>query len=107
MAIIPLKQTATVRKYNSNYNDGWDVEQYGDAIEFKVRATEKFELVTNQLGEEITSSVKLTFDKFPDIGYDDLVAYENEHGDRIERKPIAIKPVRMVNGKPTLTGVWL
>lgn len=107
MAIIPLKQTATVRKFLTDNDNGWSVDDYGEPIEYKVRATEKFEVVTNQLGEEITASVKLTFDKFPDISYNDLVAYENENGERIERKPIAIKPIRMVNGKPALTGVWL
>jgi len=107
MAIIPLKQTAYVRKFTDGNDDGWGVEEYGEPIEYKVRATEQFETVTNSLGEEVTSSVKLTFDKLPDIRERDLVSYTNELGVTIEREPITIKPVRMVNGKPSLTNVYL
>ena len=87
--------------------DDWDEEVYGEAIEYKVRATEKVEIVTNQLGDEVTASVKLLFDKLPDISYNDQITFVNELGVKIERKPLSIKPIRMVNGKATLTAVWL
>lgn len=111
MAIIPLKQTVQVRKLvppsDDEWNDDWDVEEYGEPTEYKVRATEKFEKVTNVLGEEITASVKLLFDKLPNIAYNDEVTYVNELGVVVRRKPLSIKPIRMVNGKSTLTAVYL
>lgn len=107
MAIIPLKQKASVRKYIADNNDGWATDDYAEPVEYAVRATERFEVVTNQLGEEATASVKLLFDKMPDINYNDIVSYTNELGVTIERKPISIKYTRMINGKPTLTSMFL
>lgn len=107
MAIIPLKQKAFVRKYIADNNDGWATDDYAAPVEYAVRATERFEVVTNQLGEEVTASLKLMFDRMPDVGYDDMFSYTNELGHTIERKPISIKPTRMINGKPTLTSVFL
>jgi len=107
MAIVPLKQTVYVRKLITDTSDGWDVETHGEPIEYKARATEQVEKVMNQLGEEVTSSVKILFDKLPDINYDDIVSFTNELGVKIERQPLSIRPIRMVNGKPTLTAVHL
>lgn len=107
MAIIPLKQKASVRKYIADNNDGWATDDYAEPVNYAVRATERFEVVTNQLGEEVTASVKLLFDKLPDINYNDKVSYTNELGVTIEREPISIKYTRMVNGKTTLTSVFL
>lgn len=107
MALVPLKQTVTVEKWSEGDNDGWDVGGFGEPIEYKVRASETIEKVTNELGEEVVASVKLTFDKFPDIGYDDRITYTNENGVTISREPLKIRPVRMINGKPTLTAVYL
>lgn len=107
MPIVPLKQKAFVRKYIADNNDGWATDDYAEPVEYTVRATERFQVVTNQLGEEVTASVKLLFDKLPDINYNDIVSYTNELGATIEREPISIKPTRMINGKPTLTSVFL
>jgi len=107
MAIIPLKQKAFVRKYIADINDGWATDDYATPVEYAVRATERFDIVTNQLGEEVTASLKLMFDKMPDVGYDDMFSYTNEHGSTIERKPRSIKYTRMINGKATLTSVFL
>lgn len=107
MAIIPLKQKVYVRKLITETTDGWGVETLGEPIEYRTRATEQIEKVTNQLGEEVTASVKIHFDKVPDIAYDDYVSFTNENGVKIERQPLSIRPIRMVNGKPTLTVVHL
>lgn len=107
MAIIPLKQKAFVRKYIADSNDGWATDNYAMPVEYAVRATECFEVVKNQLGEEVTASLKLMFDKMPDVGYDDMFSYTNELGHTIERKPISIKYTRMISGKTTLASVFL
>lgn len=107
MPIVPLKQKASVRKYIADNNDGWATDDYAEPVEYTVRATERFEVVTNQLGEEVTASLKLMFDKMPDVGYNDMFSFTNELGYTIERKPISIKYTRMINGKATLTSVFL
>lgn len=107
MAIIPLKQTVTVRKWLADNDDGWANEDWSAPTTYKVRATEKVEIVTNQLGEEKTASVKLLFDKLPDITYADEITYINEMDVKVTRTPLSIKPIRMINGKPTLTAIYL
>lgn len=107
MAIIPLKQTVTVRKLITGENDGWGEDTWSDPIPYNARATERVEIVTNRLGEEVTASVKLLFDKLPDINYEDEITYINELDVKITRSPLSIKPIRMVNGKPTLTAIHL
>lgn len=107
MAIVPLKQTVTVRKWLADNDDGWSVEDWSEPITYKVRATERVEIVTNPIGEEKTASVKLLFDKLPDITYVDEITYINELDVKITRTPLSIKPIRMVNGKPTLTAIHL
>ncbi|WP_232696174.1 hypothetical protein [Brevibacillus daliensis] len=61
----------------------------------------------NQLGVEVVSGVQLMFDKLPNIAYNDVIEYTNELDVAIKRTPVKIEPVRMVNGKPTLTFVYL
>lgn len=107
MPIIPLRQTVTVRKLISSSTDGWNESSFGEAIPYRVRASEKIEIVVNELGEEKKSTVKLLFDKLPDIAYTDEITFENELGVKIMRSPLTIRPIRMINGKPTLTAVYL
>lgn len=107
MPLIPLKQKAYVEKWSEGNDDGWGTGGFGEPIEYNVRASETIEKVTNELGEEVVASVKLTFDKLPDIGYNDLISYTNENGVTIKREPITIKPTRLINGKPTLTSIYL
>lgn len=107
MPLIPLKQDVYVRKNISEKHNGWNQKDYADPVLYKVRATEKIEVVTNERGEEKTATVKLMFDKLPDITYKDLISFTNELGVTIEREPLSIKPIRMVNGKPALTTIHL
>lgn len=107
MPIIPLKQHAYVEKWTDGNDDGWGTGGFGEPIEYKVRASETIEKVTNQLGEEVVASVKLIFDKLPDISYADRISFTNENGVTISREPLSMKPIRMVNGKPTLTAIYL
>ena len=107
MAIIPLKQKVYVRKMTTQTDDGWDTEVLGEPIEYKARVVETVEVVTNQLGEQVTSTVKILFDKVPNITYQDYISFTNEVEIKTERQPISIRPIRMINGKPTLTVVNL
>lgn len=105
MAIIPLKQIATIHKPAEV--DDWGQVTPSEPIELKCRADERTEVVKNQLGAEVVSGVQIMFDKLPNVSYDDEIEFTNELGDTIKRKPVNIEPIRMINGKPTLTVVYL
>lgn len=105
MAIIPLKQTATIRKPDEV--DKWGNVTPSEPFDLNCRADEVTEVVKNQLGNEVVSSVQLLFDKIPNISYDDEIEFTNELDVTIRRKPVNIEPYRMPNGKPTLTAVYL
>ena len=105
MAIVPLKQRVTVHK-PSETND-WGETTPGAIVEYKCRADEKTEIIKNQHGVEVVSSVQIMFDKLPDIAYNDVIEYTNELDVTVKRKPEKIEPIRMPNGKPTLTMVYL
>lgn len=103
MAIVPLKQTVIVTK--AGVSDGWGGTTPGGEVTHKARVSEQTEIVKNRLGEEVVSSMKIIFDKLPDIRYDDVITYTNELDVTIERNPLSIEPKRMFNGKPILTEV--
>lgn len=105
MALIPLKQTATVTKPGTM--DNWGNGTPGEIITMKCRADETVKVIVNSLGKEVVSSVSLLFDKLPNITYDDVINYTNELGVAVERTPELIAPIRMINGKPALTEVHL
>jgi len=107
MAMIPLKQTVTRYRTTVVDNDGWGTEETTEQLTLYCRAEESVEIVINNLGEEVRTSVTLLFDKLPDIRYTDEIEYTNELGVTIKRNPQRISPIRMINGKPTLTRVYL
>lgn len=120
MAIIPLKQTAYVYKLvppsDDEWLDDWDEETYGEPIAYKVRATETLKIVSSSalqdsirrtVDEQAVATLVLLFDKLPNIAYNDEIEYTNELGVKIRKKPLTINPIRMINGKPTLTEVTL
>ncbi|QIG62525.1 hypothetical protein [Sporosarcina phage Lietuvens] len=105
MAIIPLKQRAIIHKPGEE--NEWGEVAGLPPITLKCRADERTDIVKNNLGQEVVSGVQLMFDKLPDIAYDDVIEYTNELGVTVKRKPVKIEPIRMVNGKTTLTQVFL
>ena len=104
MAIIPLKQKITVERA---VQDDWGNETLGDPVIFKARVDESTALVRNRQGEEVVSSAQILLDKLADVQYDDYVSYTDELGRTMREKPIRIAPIRMPNGKATLTEVFL
>jgi len=105
MAIIPLKQKVLVHK-PATVDDWGEVTSHPPLI-LKCRADERTEVVKNPQGSEVVSGVQLMFDKLPNITYDDVIEYKNEIDVTVKRKPVKIEPIRMVNGKPALTAVYL
>lgn len=116
MAIIPLKQTVVVRNKISSTDDGWDVEGWSAPFTLKCRAQETLKVIASNsvagalkqtVDENAKATLVLLFDKLPNINYDSEISYTNELGLTITRTPILINPIRMINGKPTLTEVHL
>lgn len=106
MAFTPLKQTVTIIRPGEE--DEWG--EYSTppiSITMKCRVDEGSKIVQGQLGDEVVSGMEITFDKLPDIRYSDQIEYINELGVRILRTPIRIEPLRMPNGKPAQTAVYL
>ncbi len=105
MAIVPMKQTATIRRPGAT--DEWGETTSPEYIfTLKCRVDERTQVVQNRLGDEVVSGMELLFDKLADIRYDDVISYMNELGVTVERTPIKIEPIRMINGKPAMTAVY-
>lgn len=105
MALLPLKQTVTIKRKGET--DRWGNEITPPVVKsMKCRVDEGSKLVQNQLGEEVVSGMEITFDKLADVKYTDTIEYTNELGETITRTPIRIEVVRMINGKPALTAVY-
>jgi len=100
-----LKQTALIHK--PEIVDDWGGVTPQEPIMLKCRADEKTDVVKNPQGEEVVSGVQLMFDKLPAITYDDVIEYINELDVAVKRKPVKIEPIRMINGKASLTAVYL
>lgn len=105
MPLIPLKQTVSITKPGTD--DGWGGTTPGVVVPYKARVSEETNVVTNQYGEEATTSLRIIFDKLPDVSYDDVITYTNELGVTVERKPVSIEVKRGINGKPLLTEVFV
>ena len=105
MALIPLKQRVCV--YKTTGRNEWGEMVFADPVTMRCRVDEGTQLVENQAGEEVVSTVSVMFDKYPKISYDDYLEYTDEHATIFKRKPIKIEPIRLINGKVTLTVVYL
>lgn len=105
MALIPLKQKVNVITYGDK--DDWGNAPIAEEVEYKARVDNTVKEVKNRAGKEVISTAQVWLNKYPRISYDDVFKYTDEHGNSIERKPHLIDPVRMINGKPTLTIVYL
>lgn len=98
-----MKQTVTVHKATAS--NGWGRGGTAEPITLMARVSEQTKTVVNNLGQEAVSSMSIYLDKQPNITYDDTIEYTNELGIKIKRKPIAIRPVRMLNARVVLTEV--
>lgn len=113
MAIIPLKQTVTIKRKGET--DRWGNE-ITPAVEFtlKCRVDEGAKLTrrTSQqpgavqtLSEEVVSSAQILFDKYTDVRLTDEILYTDESGNTRVYLPINVNRVRGLNGKSWLTEV--
>lgn len=111
MAIIPMKQTVTVRRKS-------DPDRWGNApdIEFtlKCRIQENTKLArrtnytsgtTTILAESVVSKAQIMFDKYVDVTLTDEISFTDESGVAQTYLPININRIRGLNGKAILTEV--
>lgn len=113
MAVIPLKQTVTVKRPGET--DRWGNEiSPPEEFTLKCRVEDGAKLTrrtsqqtgaTQVASEEIVSSARIYFDKFADIRLTDELLYTDESGNSITYLPININRVRGLNGKAVLTEV--
>lgn len=113
MAVIPLKQTVTVRRPGET--DRWGNETTpATTFTLKCRVEEGAKLTrrtsqqsgaTQTLSEEVVSSAQIYFDKFADIRLTDELLYTDETGNTRTYHPININRTRGLNGKTLLTEV--
>ncbi len=105
MALIPLKDTVTIRTGSSV--DAWGNPTYSSETTHKCRIDEKTELVRNQNGAEVVSNIQILIEKTVSVSYDDEVAFNLSDGTSKTEKPIAIERLKDVSGKVLFTVVSL
>ncbi|MBA9027521.1 hypothetical protein [Peribacillus huizhouensis] len=111
MAIIPLKQTVTIRR--PGVQNEWG-ESTATTFTLKCRFEDSNKLTrrtTYQSGfpaimaEEVVTVAQITFDKFADVRLNDEILYTDESGMQRLYLPLNIERIRGLNGKPLLTVV--
>lgn len=113
MAVIPLKQTVTIRRPGEL--DRWGNETTpATTFTLKCRVDEGAKLTrrtsqqpgaTQTLSEEVVSSAQILFDKFVDVRLTDEILYADESGNTRIYHPINVTRIRGFNGKTWLTEV--
>lgn len=103
MAIIPLKQISTVHKKGAPDLDGYPTDL--GSFDYKCRIDEGSFRVKTANGEQAVARARILYEGLIDINYEDLVAYTNELGKKIERHPMDIAVKRDIGSKPIFTEV--
>lgn len=111
MAIIPLKQTVTI-KHATGATDRFNRPDYGSPVSLKCRFQESAKLVrTRSMGmttsAEAVSSAQITLGGFVSITMDDEISFTDEAGKTQSYKPLSVEVKRGLNGKALLTIVYV
>ncbi len=105
MALIPLKNTVTIRSGGSV--DAWGNPTYDSESTHKCRIDEKTELVRNQNGSEVVSNIQILIEKTVSVSYDDEISFKLADGKKVDDKPIAIGRLKDISGNVLFTAVSL
>lgn len=108
MAILPMKQTVTIKRGGTL--DDWGNVVPGGEFTLKCRVDEGSSLqiyrsAGTKVGETVVVKARILFDKLTDIRETDTLVFTNELGITIEKSPIEINVKRGASGKPLLTEV--
>jgi hypothetical protein len=112
MALIPLKQTVTIKRPGAP--DKWGNPTAPIEFTLPCRIVEGVKLTrrTSSSGaggtvavnaEEVVSTAQIFFDKLADIKLTDEIYYTDENGNTRLYRPISIEVRRGPNGKPWFT----
>ncbi|QUN08721.1 hypothetical protein KTJ85_14280 [Bacillus sp. 7D3] len=109
MAIIPMRQTVTVTRASDDI-DVWGNPMDVEPFDIRCRIDEGSTIANSRSSgvvksEEVVATARILVDKLADIRYTDTLAFTNELGETIVRKPKEINVKRHVSGKPILTEV--
>lgn len=69
--------------------------------------SEEMQTVTNQLGEEAVSQLRVVLDGMVNVSYRDKIQYINEFGTKVERKPLRVIFRKRTDGTPLVTEVYV
>jgi hypothetical protein len=110
MPLIPLKQTITITR--SGGVDEWGNTIPTETLTLACRVDEGSQLIVGKSEgttetKQVVAEAKITLDKLGDVRYTDTIAFTNELGETIERKPKQIDVKRLIGGKPALTVVYV
>lgn len=105
MAIIPLKDSATITRYSTL--DDWGQPTTGTPTTYKCRIDEGTRLTRDQNGQEVVSNTRILFDKNVAVDYDDDLTWVDSAGVTRTHKPIRISTKKSLASKVLLTEVEL
>lgn len=114
MPIIPMRQHATIIKFDTQATDEWGTPLTGVSLSVRCRFQEGVKLfksttahkdVRDVRGKEIVPTGRFFFHQFADITLHDRISYTNELGITNEYRPLVIKVIRGHSGKALATVV--
>lgn len=112
MALIPLKDTATIVRVELNPDgtpklDDWGQPIPGTPTEYRCRIDEGTRLTRDQNGREVVTNTQIIYEKIVAVGYDDDIKWTDAGGVERTAKPIRIGYVKDFGGKVLFTEVEL
>lgn len=111
MAILPMKQTITIKRAKTF--DDWGNPSEIEEVTLKCRIEEGTQ-IKRYLGgtgngtsssENVVESARILIDKLADIRETDTIVFTNELGKTIVKSPNAINVKRGISGNPLYTEV--
>lgn len=111
MALIPLRQTVTIKK-RLGTADRFNRIEYGLPTSHKCRIVEKTTLVRAKTlgytsGSEVVSSAQIMLDRYVAVSMDDEITYVDESSNVHTYQPLTVEVKRGLNGKALLTVIFV
>jgi len=106
MLVVTTGQSIAVLRGSDE--DGWGTPVITPVpVVMPAYVSEEMRTVTNQVGEEAVTELRIVLEGLADISYRDKIRYVNELGTVTERKPVRIVIKRRVDGTPLVTEVYV
>ena len=106
MLILTSGQSITVIR--NAEEDGWGAPvETPPPVTMPAYVSEEMRTVTNQVGEEAVTVLRIVLEGLANVSYRDKIRYVNELGAVTERKPVRIAVKRRADGTPLVTEVFV